>query len=298
MRICNAIVAQRLKRYASIQNKIDRLKTMRLERMQDIGGIRIILQKVSDVYSVKKALEAAKWKHQLRNIKDYISNPKSSGYRSIHLVYSYNNAQAPVEYQGLQIEIQIRTRLQHVWATAVETIGTFINHSLKSSQGPEPWLEYLRLVSAVFSVEEKTTIDPEFQQESPHELVSKLYKQTISLKIFPSLNSFHRAVRFSEDKRFKNKFILLKLDIANNRGVATIFNQNDLENATHQYSVFEKNKTEDEDAVLVSSSSLKDLKKAYPNYFIDASEFFKQLNRIFRNYGFKEITISNTSTES
>ena len=50
---------------------------------------------------------------------DYIENPKSSGYRSIHYIYKYSsNIQ---DYDGLKIELQIRTRLQHSWAMAVET---------------------------------------------------------------------------------------------------------------------------------------------------------------------------------
>lgn len=105
-------------------------------------------------------------------------------------------------------------------------------------------------------------------------------------------------MKFPDDKRFKNKFILLKLDIANNRGLATIFNQNNLEEATFQYSEFERNKKDNEDAVLVSSSSLKELKKAYPNYFIDSGDFLKQLNRIFKNYGLAEIVIPHTNSEA
>lgn len=293
-----AIVAQRLKRLPSILMKLSRFPSMRLGRMQDIGGIRIILSSVNDVYFVINMLKKAHWKHVLHNRKDYIQEPQKSGYRSFHLIYAYNNQQAPTEYQGLHIEIQVRTRLQHIWATAVETIGTFVEHSLKSSQGPEDWLEYLKLVSAVFAIEEKTPLPCDFQAETPQQLVSKLYNQTINLKVFPSLDSFHRAMKFPEDKRFKNKFILLKLDMANNKGLATIFNQKDLEAATIQYSEFEKNKTDNEDAVLVSSSSLKELKKAYPNYFIDSGDFLRQLNKIFKNYGLTEITIPHTNSES
>ncbi len=45
----------------------------------------------------------------------------------------------------LLIELQLRTRLQHEWATAVETMGTFLQSSLKSSQGPEEWLDFFSL---------------------------------------------------------------------------------------------------------------------------------------------------------
>ena len=42
-----------------------------------------------------------------------------------------------------------------------------------------------------------------------------------------------------------------------------------------------KNK-EDRDIVLVSADTTKELKKAYPNYFLDAKEFINQLNRYFK----------------
>jgi hypothetical protein len=40
-------------------------------------------------------------------------------------------------YNDLKIEMQLRSQYQHAWATAVETVGTFIGQALKSSIGPE-----------------------------------------------------------------------------------------------------------------------------------------------------------------
>ena len=76
-----------------------------------------------------------------------------------------------------------------------------------------------------------------------------------------------------------------KLDFANKTGEASIFKQNQLDIATAEYGELEKKRKKEEDTVLVSSASLSELKKAYPNYFIDASEFIKQLKRIFKSYG-------------
>ncbi|HJH04161.1 MAG TPA: RelA/SpoT domain-containing protein [Victivallis vadensis] len=289
-----AIVAQRLKRLPSILLKLSRFPTMRMERMQDIGGIRIILPTIEDVYKVRNSLAALKWKHLLKREKDYIEAPQDSGYRSVHMVYSYDNRRAPAEFQGLCVEIQIRTKLQHIWATAVETIGTFIEHSLKSSQGPQEWLDYLKLASAIFAIEEGTTVHASFKELEAKDLVSQFYEKTVELKAFPMLDTFHRAVQFNEIKRFKNKYILLKLDLANNLGFAHPFNKNELDIASHEYGVFEKSRKKDQDAVLVSSRSLSELRKAYPNYFNDTSGFIKQMARIFKKYDFPEIDIPNS----
>ena len=274
-----AVVAQRLKRLHSISLKLARLPNMRLERMQDIGGIRIILPSINDVYRVHDALKQSKWKHRLRREKDYISEPRKSGYRSVHMIYENNNMQAPPEFQGLHVEIQIRTKLQHVWA--------------KSSQGPQEWLDYLALASAVFAHEEGTQVPIAFEPYSVIELVTMLHQQTIELNAFPRLDTFHRAVQFNQMKKFKNKYILLKLDIEQNIGYITPFNQNNFEGASYEYGIFEKKRNKNQDAVLVSSSSLTELRKAYPNYFSDASDFIKQLSRIFKTYNLPEIIIPN-----
>jgi ppGpp synthetase/RelA/SpoT-type nucleotidyltranferase len=77
-------------------------------------------------------------------VDDYILSPKNSGYRSVHLLYKYNSdKKAPSIYNGLFIEVKIRSRLQHAWATAVETVVTFLQQALKSSQGEEEWLRFL-----------------------------------------------------------------------------------------------------------------------------------------------------------
>ena len=43
-----------------------------------------------------------------------------SGYRGVHLIYRYNSDRK-TEYNTLLIEMQLRSQLQHAWATAVET---------------------------------------------------------------------------------------------------------------------------------------------------------------------------------
>ena len=109
----------------TIIDKLKRYPNMKLTTMQDIGGVRAILNSVEDVYSlVSEYRESKRFAHELVDQKDYIQSPRDEDcYRSIHLIYRYRNSQAK-NYNGLRIELQIRTRLQHLWATAVETMGT------------------------------------------------------------------------------------------------------------------------------------------------------------------------------
>ncbi len=117
-----ALVAQRLKRTPSILNKLQRFKGMNLARMQDIGGLRAVVASTRRLEELNEAYIGSKLTHELVSQYDYVRHPKPSGYRSIHLVYRYKGRSA-TPYDGLLLEIQLRTRVQHSWATAVETAG-------------------------------------------------------------------------------------------------------------------------------------------------------------------------------
>lgn len=153
--ICSRpIVAQRLKRTTSIITKLRRFPKMQLSRMQDVGGARAVLTDVAEVDRLRERYRRGRDRHALVTEKDYIREPKPSGYRGIHLVYRYHSDRT-AKYNGLQIELQLRTRLQHAWATAVETVGTFLGQALKSSEGERNWLRFFELVGSVFALHER-----------------------------------------------------------------------------------------------------------------------------------------------
>lgn len=87
----NCIVGQRLKRMTSIIGKINRFPDMSVSTMQDVGGIRIIVPKISDVKKVHDALIKKSRHEAVAPPKDYIENPKPDGYRSLHQVFKHNH---------------------------------------------------------------------------------------------------------------------------------------------------------------------------------------------------------------
>lgn len=113
-------VESRLKSFESILEKINR-KNYELslpsikENVRDIAGIRITCSFISDIYRVSKMLQNQK-DIQILDIKDYIQNPKSNGYQSLHLVL-----QVPVfmsdRVEHVCIEVQIRTIAMDFWAS-------------------------------------------------------------------------------------------------------------------------------------------------------------------------------------
>ena len=155
-----SLTAQRLKRVSSVIAKLQRRyygknPSMELTQMQDIAGCRAILSNVTlakrlaeEEYIKKKG----DLKHKLVGTKDYITNPKPDGYRGIHLIYSYkSDKKNKKKYDGLLVEIQIRSKLQHIWATAVETVDFFTRQAIKSNEGQPEWIEFFRLVSSAFA---------------------------------------------------------------------------------------------------------------------------------------------------
>ena len=151
----NALIARRLKRSPSIFSKLLREKDLTLRKMQDIGGCRAIVANVDLVTRLANSFRGSTQKHQFERVKDYISNPKPSGYRGIHLIYRFqSDDEKNSEYNGLRIEIQIRSKKQHLWATAVEIVGSITKQSLKSSKGGSDWYRFFQRMSEAIALEE------------------------------------------------------------------------------------------------------------------------------------------------
>ncbi len=91
------------------------------EKIDDIAGIRIICQFVEDIYKVVDILRSRS-DMKVVNEKDYVNYAKKSGYRSYHMIVSYD-VESLKGRKSLQVEIQIRTLAMNFWAT--------IEHSLQ-----------------------------------------------------------------------------------------------------------------------------------------------------------------------
>lgn len=85
------------------------------ENLNDIAGVRVICPYISDIYTVQDML-LKQPDVKLIEEKDYIANPKESGYRSMHLV-----VQVPVylsqSEHSINVEIQLRTIAMDFWAS-------------------------------------------------------------------------------------------------------------------------------------------------------------------------------------
>jgi hypothetical protein len=277
------LVAQRIKRMSSIEAKLTRFAQMKMSRMQDIGGCRAILSTVEQVLALVEKYKHSDLKHTLDDVDDYIANPKASGYRGIHMIYKYfSDKQAPSVYNGLSIEMQLRTRLQHTWATAVETVGTFLSQALKSSQGEEHWLRFFSLMGSVFAMREGTPLVPN-TPTTQTELFAQVKQHADLLNVEYVLHAYQQAVKVVREGPEKgDHYYLLVLEPKAGKITIQSYPRRHLDQASSEYLAVEERiaDTPGAQAVLVSVDSIASLERAYPNYFLDTAVFLEELRRI------------------
>ncbi len=275
------IVAERLKRTPSIIDKLRRFPTMGLSRMQDIGGLRAIVRGMQHVKLLEQKYREARFEHSLTNSKDYITNPKHDGYRGVHLMFKYSNKRAPL-YEGLHVELQIRTQLQHAWATAVETMGTFLGQALKSGMGEENWRNFFALTSAGLAKIENSPPVPGYESMSMLEICIRVARAENELHVLEKLRGFSIAANRITEGKGKGTYHLVVLNSQEKTVQITPYSVTRLEQANIDYADVERRAHDGEpvEAVLVSAGPIKALKKAYPNYFLDTHGFIRQIKRM------------------
>lgn len=275
----NMLASSRIKRFPSIINKLQRFPEMKLHKMQDLGGCRVILSDISKVYALRKRITSLKFRHNLIRTDDYMKNVKPSGYRSLHMVYSFENDKH-IQLNGLRIEIQIRTAIQHSWATAVEMVGLFRKEALKSSQGDNKWLRFFELVSELFY-----RIETEGLSGRYYSVSNELLLLNKELSVIETLTAYNRFINHIENNNLKDLpgeglFILI-VDTINKNMNIKFFNKSSYKAAAIKYKEAESYCSENKgcEVAMVSVADIANLRAAYPAYFLDTKTFINNLNR-------------------
>lgn len=109
------------------------------ESLHDVAGVRVICSFVSDIYLLAEAL-LAQDDVKLIERKDYIMNPKQSGYRSLHLII-----ETPIYLQDkkkyMKVEVQLRTLAMDTWASLEHKIRYKKSHEALSEEADRELME-------------------------------------------------------------------------------------------------------------------------------------------------------------
>jgi ppGpp synthetase/RelA/SpoT-type nucleotidyltranferase len=278
----NCIVAQRIKRLPTIIGKLSRRK-FKLSEIQDIGGCRAVLSSVPRVRRLVNTYKQGDIKHALIGDDDYITHPKVTGYRGYHLIYSYYSDKKQT-YNGLKIEMQFRTSLQHAWATAVETVGIFTGQALKSNQGDRKWKRFFALMGSAIALRERCPM----VRNTPHDpplLKADIQRYVDGIGVIEHLRLFNAVLKHTQTETTEGaKYFLLKLLPKENRIVVEGFRSKDLVGAQERYREVEREISfaAGDDVVLVSTNSMDSLRRAYPNYFLDTHAFINAVNEALK----------------
>jgi hypothetical protein len=261
--------------------------------MQDIGGCRAIVKDLSELNKLRDKLVKSKSTHCIVNEYDYL-NPKESGYGGVHLIYSCFDTRADgYPWKKTKIEVQLRTKLQHAWATSLEIIDTLEQIELKTSlDGHADWRRFFSVTGKLVAHEEGAiTLDDATLKE--HQLEVMELDSTLDARMKLLQFSIGIKALTSKDKKIlKNKNTgMILVTISQNNINTFIDNIKDIKGKVTPLDVNVKsykmkdtekalkdlNKHElDPDiiiAVLLSASNARTLKKAYPNYFGSTQEF-------------------------
>ncbi len=195
------------------------------------------------------------------------------------------------------IEVQLRTYVQHSWATAVEICGTFLNQQLKAEQGDNKWLYFFKLVSFLLADSENqlpskiSRLDLDnirhevVNLEKQLNVVTKLRSFSASIYMLGQITDEDLPLRKDVKERLKgftkNDYILLEQTVTsmtNTKINITPYKKGESRKANQHYLdlEFENRNNPNIDVVLIKVGDMNSLKLSYPNYFAD-STFFCQI---------------------
>ncbi len=293
----NALIAQRLKRLPSILGKLveNRERYMTLTQMQDIGGCRAIMPCLADVRNLVANYQESLPAQVLMKTDDYIARPKEDGYRSVHLAIRYQTGEASYsKFNGHRVEIQVRTILQHMWATAAEMLFIFGGVPVRSSQRFVPahrkseeeiilWRRFFNLMSdAMAGLEDG--------HHPPPEVRSELGRLVAAVNGRSAFWAWSHVEGWAVGSRSRlpgsvsdlgdAAYFLLELHPDEMGVTVNGFGQKDSEAAFRAYAEAEKRAQGliGTNVVLVSVDSINQLREAYPNYYGDTEGFLNILD--------------------
>lgn len=268
-----ALVTFRIKRIDTIINKLRRYKSkdgkgdMRLSRMWDIAGCRCIILSDDEkkIFKIAEGLRASKDIIERRSPNDYVTDAKLDGYRSYHM-YVYRKEQEK------PIEVQIRNKEMHSWATLVEIFDILYGLGIKEGNKANLQQQFLLL----YSRKKNMTIEDGLNMIK---IESKLQIFDDMCKMF---SNNYTLVRQQWAVRHKGaNYLVLEAGKGYPTSIDAFASFNEAENCYYEKYLQRRNTN----LVMVysRSSDFKDISFAYSNYILSVHSFFFDYKRVIEN---------------
>lgn len=277
----SAQIVQRLKRLPTILDKLRRRSGFSLSEMQDVAGCRLIFEDNEKLIEFREKVLSARMSHHRMTTDrryDYIERPKEDGYRGVHDVYEYNSRRsAGKPWEGLRVELQYRTSVQHAWATAVEVAGYLTENDPKFGRGSPEYIEFFRCASEILARRCEEKFGP-YPSKAFSEIESTLIDIAVRTKILDVFDEFNRLENRTVPRLGKNVFMIVKrLDDTASR--PEVYDFESFSDALRTVGKFERPEPGggDYDVVVVRNVSGALIGNAYRNYFSDTREFLRLL---------------------
>lgn len=282
-RASDAVVGTRLKRRPTIENKLRRYPEMQLARMHDIAGCRIIFSSVEDLLDFRALFHRARFNHKRRGAEEeerwnYLTHPKPDGYRGIHEVYEYDvKSEGGKEWNGLNVEIQFRTYIQHAWSTAVEVAGLLTHDQPKFGQGSESLIEQFRIASEILArrYEGSTSCYPDTPLSTLVDTFQDCEYETRIIELFRRVNTKVVDIDFRKNNILVFPYVTPSDE---NSSELEIHSYKNVFTAIRHYNELEGELEDRADVVLVRADTFDNIRVTFRNYFADTTDFVHLLD--------------------
>jgi ppGpp synthetase/RelA/SpoT-type nucleotidyltranferase len=262
-------IAQRLKRKPQIIRKLNRF-SVRLTQLQDIGGCRIIVDNNKDsdnliIFLFDKINSSQDIKVKRKT--DYREKGRDiTGYRAFHII---------LEKNGFNLELQIRSKIQHYWAESIERTSVIYGYLLKEQEGDSNVVSYFRMLSDVFfeleagrdaGVRQKLELDS-FRQTAEQIIRRSDRNNLIGGYVNDDIIETLKGIE-GRNPNGLNNWILV-FDWSTGNFVTWDVVGRDSSAAVDAYMRYEKQYTEDDkfEVVLIGSSDVATVKQTHSHYF-------------------------------
>jgi GTP pyrophosphokinase len=159
-----AEVTGRVKHLHSIWRKMEG-KDLSFDQVFDIRAVRILVKNVADCYSALGIVHTL-WNHVPKEFDDYIANPKSNRYQSLHT--------AVIGPEGKTLEVQIRTNEMHLHAEyGVAAHWRYKEGAKKAGDDTEAKVTWLRQI-----------LEIKDESEGPRDFLDRFNAELLSDRVY------------------------------------------------------------------------------------------------------------------